>query len=83
MHGKPVQNPHLWGHPKIESNVPCIKSIPSPNIIKLHPPFKKSFFFQKQKRNTARLIEQGVAIMGRNTSGPPCSRGAIIRMEVA
>ena len=28
-------------------------------------------------------IEQGVALTGRNTTGPPCSRGTIIRLEAA
>ena len=27
------------------------------------------------------LFKQGVALTGRNTTGPPCSRGAIIRLE--
>ena len=27
--------------------------------------------------------KQGVAQTGRNTTGPPCSRGAIIRLEAA
>ena len=29
------------------------------------------------------LIKQGVVLTGRNTTGPPCSRGAIIRLEAA
>jgi len=29
------------------------------------------------------IIKQGVALTGRNTTGPPCSRGAIIRLEAA
>jgi len=28
------------------------------------------------------LVKQGVALTGRNTTGPPCSRGAIIRLEI-
>ena len=28
-------------------------------------------------------FKQGVALTGRNTTGPPCSRGAIIRLEAA
>ena len=28
-------------------------------------------------------VNQGVALTGRNTTGPPCSRGAIIRLEAA
>ena len=31
----------------------------------------------------SRVIEKGVALTGRNTTGPPCSRGAIIRLKVA
>jgi len=27
--------------------------------------------------------EQGVDLTGRNTTGPPCSRGALIRLEAA
>ena len=29
------------------------------------------------------LLKQGDALIGRNTTGPPCSRGAIIQWEVA
>jgi len=34
---------------------------------------------------SCRLIikQQGVAVTGRNTTGPPCSRGAIIRLEAS
>ena len=29
------------------------------------------------------VVKQGVALTGRNTTGPPCSCGAIIRLEAA
>jgi len=29
------------------------------------------------------MYKQGVVLTGRNTTGPPCSRGAIIRLDAA
>jgi len=38
-----------------------------------------------QQTNKQKALKQGVALTGRNsnTTGPPCSRGAIIRPEAA
>ena len=44
---------------------------------------EKSGKVNRLKSTTLIKNKQDVALTGRNSTGPPCSRGAIIRLEAA